>query len=274
MSYVLGLAQSGYPEGGNVLAQARAYAKRAADAGCQLIVFPENFMWPHKLSRAELIALAEPIDGPFVQSMATLMAECGLWAVFTMNERNPVGGLPFNTAVVVSPDGQVQASYRKCHLYDALGVRESDRMAAGDMLPKPVETPFCTIGLQICYDLRFPEAARAAAIAGCDLLVYPAAWHAGPCKPEQWETLLRARALENELFVAGAGRSGEGFVGRSLVADPMGRVLTCGADGTDLEGREALIVCEVNRARVAATRQNMPVLEHRRPELYAGLAAR
>ena len=273
MGYTIGLVQSGYPEDGDVLAQARGFAERAAQAGCQLVVFPENFMWPRKLSLDELIALAEPVDGPFVQNIAGIMAEYGLWAVFTMNETNPEGGLPFNTAVVAGADGRVHASYRKCHLYDALGIRESDRLTAGSQLPAPVVTPFCTIGLQICYDLRFPEPARALALSGCDLLVYPAAWHVGRCKPEQWETLLHARAIENEVFVAGACRSGKGFVGRSLVADPMGRMIVQGEGGTKPEGVDALVVCEVNSEVMETTRQNMPILEHRRPELYAPLAS-
>ena len=271
MGYTIGLAQSGYPADGDVLAQARSYADRAAAAGCQLAVFPENFMWPHKLKLDELVAMAEPVDGPFVQGVAEIMRAHGLWAVFTMNERNGEGGLPYNTAVVVNDAGQLVASYRKCHLYDALGVRESDRLTAGSQLPAPVVTPFCTIGLQICYDLRFPEPARSAALAGCDLLVYPAAWHVGRCKPEQWETLLCARAIENELFVAGAGRSGRGFVGRSLVADPMGRVLAKGAPGTEAEGRDSLVVCEIDRETMDETRKNMPILEHRLPELYSVL---
>lgn len=268
MAFTIGLAQSGYPEDGDVIAQARGYAARAAEAGCQLLVFPENFMWPRKLSAQELFELAEPVDGPFVQEVCQVMREFGLWAVFTMNEVNPAGGPPFNVAVVVDDAGQVRGSYRKCHLYDALGVRESDRLSAGDALFTPVETPFCTLGVAICYDLRFPELARAAALAGCELLVYPAAWHVGRSKPEQWETLLRARAIENEMFVAGAGRSGRGFVGCSLAADPMGRILGKGASGTHEDGIESLVTCEIDLERMATTRENMPILEHRRPELY------
>lgn len=271
MGYTIGLAQSAYPEDGNVLAQARKYAEWAVEAGCHLLVFPENFMWPHKLPLPELIELAQPVDGQFVQDVAGIMSEYGLWAVFTMNEQNPDGDLPFNTAVAVDDAGNVQGSYRKCHLYDAWGVRESDRLTAGSQLPAPVKTPFCTIGLQVCYDLRFPEPARAAALEGCDLLVYPAAWHVGRCKPEQWETLIRSRAIENELFVAGAGRSGKGFVGCSLVADPMGRVLAQGGSGTKPDGLETLVVCEVNPEVMATTRDNMPILGHRRPELYGSL---
>ena len=93
----------------------------------------------------------------------------------------------------------------------------------------------------------------------------------GRCKPEQWEALLRARAVENELFVAGVCRSGRGFVGRSLVADPMGRVLAQGAGGTSEDGLESLVVCEVNPEILVSTRENMPILEHRRPELYETL---
>lgn len=268
MRFTIGLAQSGYPEDGDVVAQARRFFERAQRAGCALIVFPENFMWPRKLSAQGLYELAEPIDGPFVQAIGRAAREYGLWAVFTMNERNPAGGLPFNTAVAVDDAGMARGSYRKCHLYDALGVRESDRLSPGDRLATPVKTPFCTIGLAVCYDLRFPEPARAAALGGCDVVAYPAAWHVGPCKVEQWRTLLRARAIENEMFVVGVCRSGRGFAGRSLVASPMGRVLCEGADGADENGADTLLTCEINPDAVADTRKNMPILEHRRPELY------
>ena len=268
MSFKIALAQSAYPASEDVVAQAEEFARRAAREECALIVFPENFMWPRKLSAEELRNLAEPVDGPFVQSIASAMARHGLWAVFTMNEVNPAGGPPFNTAVAVDDTGAVRGSYRKCHLYDALGVRESDRLSAGDALFEPIVTPFCTLGLAICYDLRFPELARAAARGGCELLVYPSAWHVGRCKPEQWESLLRARAIENEIFVAGACRSGRGFVGRSLVADPMGRLLCQGAGGTQEEGMDALVTCEIDLEVMRTTRDNMPILDHVRDDLY------
>lgn len=269
MGYTIGLAQSAYPQNDDVLAQARGFAMRAKEAGCDLVVFPENFMWPRKLVTEEVKRLAEPLDGPFVQGMASVMREAGMWAVFTINERREDGGLPYNTAVAMDGDGLVAGSYRKCHLYDALGVRESDRLSAGEQLPEPVHTPFCTIGLQVCYDLRFPEPARAAALDGCDLLVYPSAWHTGRCKADQWETLLRARAIENELFVAGVCRSGKGFVGRSLVADPMGRIVVQGGPANKPEGLDALVVCSINSDLVRSTRANMSILDHRRPQLYS-----
>lgn len=272
MEYTIGLAQSGYPENGDVVAQARRYASRAAEAGCQLILFPEDFMWPRGLSAKALHDMAEPVDGPFCQGVAEVMREHGLWAVFTMNESNPAGGAPFNTAVIVSDAGEIRGSYRKCHLYDALGERESDRLSPGTQLCEPVKTPFCTIGLQICYDLRFPEPARALALSGCDLLVYPAAWHAGSFKIQQWETLLCARAIENELFVAGICRAGRAFTGGSLIADPMGRVLARGTAADSGADMEDLVVCQIDSSIVQTTRRRMPLFEHRRPPLYSSLA--
>lgn len=267
MAYRIALAQSGYPQGGDAVAQARGYADRAAAAGCSLVVFPENFMCPRRLDAAGLQSIAEPVDGPFVRAMGDVARRSGLWAAFTFIERGPQGGRPFNTAVAVDSSGTVRGSYRKCHLYDALGERESDRLSSGGRAPSPVDAPFATLGLQVCYDLRFPEPARALAIAGCDLLLYPAAWHDGPCKAAQWETLLRARAVENELFVAGVCRAGEGFSGCSMVVDPMGRVVAR-AEGN----AEGLLVAEVDAGVVEGTRRNMPVFQHRRPELYGALS--
>lgn len=263
MGFRIGLAQSGYPADGDVLAQVRSFATSAAEQGVDLLVFPECLMSPRELSAGELRELAEPLDGPFVQGVATAARDHGLWVAFTMSEACPEGA-PYNAAVVVDDGGNLRGVYRKCHLYDAHGVRESDRMTAGAALAAPVKTPFCTLGLEICYDLRFPEGARAAALAGCDMLVYPSAWYDGPNKVSHWETLLRARAIENELFVAGVCHAGERYVGRSLVADPLGRVLAQGPDGSE----EALVVCDIDLSAVAAARDAMPVLDHRRPELY------
>ena len=263
MTFKLALAQCGRPTDDVVTAQVRAYAEQAAGVGAQLLVFPECLMCPSTQGPEGLRQVAEPLDGPFVGTVARIAAEHGLWIVFTMYEERP-SAQPYNTAVVVDDTGCVRASYRKCHLYDAHEVRESDRMSAGDALLEPVVTPFCTLGLGICYDLRFPEAARAAALAGCELLLFPAAWYDGPHKAAHWQTLLAARAIENECFVAGVCRAGEAYVGRSMVVGPLGEVLAQGPDGS----QEALVTAEVDLARMRAARDAMPVLGHRRPELY------
>ena len=271
MSYLFGMAQCAYPHDGNVLAQVRRCVIAAASAGVRLLAFPENLMCPHPLDPIELRDLAEPLDGPFATQMCDLARDNGLWLAFTMSEVNPSGGQPFNTAVVVGSHGDVQASYRKCHLYDAHGVHESDRMTAGDSLCPPIQTPFCTLGIGICYDLRFPEVARSLAVSGCNLVVFPAAWHDGPHKQDHWETLLKARAIENECFVAGVCHAGNGLVEDSMVVSPLGQPLpsttiAVGHDTTDL-----LLVTQIDMQQVEETRSAMPILEHRRPELYHSL---
>lgn len=261
MQVTIALAQSGYPTDGDVLAQVESCVAQAQTAGAALVAFPEDLMCPRHLRSAELRALAEPLDGPFAHGLCDIAARHGLWLVATMFERNPAGP-PFNTALVIDDTGSVRGSYRKCHLYDAHGVLESRRTTAGDALFQPLDAPFGRLGLGICYDLRFPELARAAALAGCDLLLYPACWHDGPHKREHWQTLLRARAIENELFVAGICHAGERFVENSLVADPLGRIVTPEAYG------ETLLFATIETQDAATAREAMPLLAHRRPELY------
>lgn len=260
MEFTLGITQTGYPSDGDVLYEVDAVARLAHQRGVTLLVWPENLMHPHELLAQQTAALAESLDGPFARGVCRVAREQGLWMVFSLCEHNPSGGHPFNTAVVTDDQGQVQGVYRKCHLYDAHSVRESDQLTAGSALCAPVRTPFCTLGVGICYDLRFPEVARQLALRGCDLIVYPAAWHDGPHKALHWQTLLRARAIENECFVAGACHGGPRYVGVSHAFDPLGHSL--------VQGSDPLLTCTIDPQAVAAARDAMPVLDHRRPELY------
>jgi predicted amidohydrolase len=261
MVFKLGLAQTGYPADGDVLAQIEAYAAKAASREVDLLAFPEALMCPRPLQAPELLELAEPLDGPFMQAVSNIATRHGIWIVGTMYETNP-NGAPYNTAFVVGSTGTICGTYRKCHLYDAHGVFESHRTSAGNALMKPIRTPFGNLALGICYDLRFPELARQAALDGANLLLLPACWYDGPQKPEHWETLLKARAIENEMFVAGICHAGSKFVEHSLVADPLGHVITPHAQG------ETLVLAQIDTASVQDARTNMPVFEHRRPELY------
>ena len=143
-------------------------------------------------------------------------------------------------------------------------------MAAGSEFMRPVETPFGRIGVAICYDLRFPEQARAAALAGADLLVYPSAWVDGPRKVDQWRTLLAARAIENELFVAGLSRCDRAFgdaerdyAGHSCIFGPLGDQIAA-ADHAE----EELLVADIDLSEIAHARAAMPVLDHRREDVY------
>lgn len=264
MRFTVSLAQCGFPSDGDVLAQVDACCENASACGADLVVFPEDLMSPRPLSAQEVQNIAEPLDGPYADAMSACADRHGVWIAYTMYEADPEGGRPFNTVVFVEDDGTVAGTYRKTHLYDAHGVLESERTGRGGALAAPLDTPFGKLGLAICYDLRFPEVARAAALGGADLLVLPAAWHDGPEKAMHWETLLRARAIENEVFVLATGKAGERYVGQSMVVDPLGRVIARAAGK-----EEELVTCTVDTAEIAAARDAMPLLAHRRPELYA-----
>ena len=269
MSFKLGLAQCCHPADGDVLGMVDAWSARAKAAGVDLLVFPESLMTPFDSSAEEFAQIAEAIEGPFCTSMDALAAEHGLWVVYTANEING-NGRPFNTAIVVDDTGKKRGVYRKVHLFDTDFVKESDKIAAGSEFMHPVETPFGTIGVGICYDLRFPEQARAAALADADLMVYPAAWVDGPRKVDQWRTLLAARAIENELFVAGLSRCDRAFgklpqrdyTGHSCVFGPLGEELA--SAGPD----EELLVADIDLARIEKARAAMPVLSHLRSDVY------
>ena len=308
--FKLALAQMAHPAKGDVINAARTWALKAANAGAQLLVFPECLMTPFEKTPEEFAASAQPINGAFVQTMGEIARETGLWLVFTVNEKNAAGEAlastanvtselpvntagkapasttcaltssntssaasssnnlpahPFNTAVVMDSDGHVRASYRKTHLYAAHGIDEHEKMSEGSTLFAPLKTPFCTLGLGICYDLRFPEIARAAALAGCNVLLFPAAWVAGPSKVHHWKTLLAARAVENELFVAGCCRPDRNCIGHSQVINPLGEVIAHAEEG------EQLLVAEIDLDQVKSARANMPCFEHRHPELYLPL---
>ena len=266
----LGLAQCCHPADGDVIGMADAWMRRAKEHGVDVLVFPESLMTPYELDARAFARAAEPLDGSFCAQMDALAASRGLWVSYTVNERGlEDGALPFNTVVVVDAEGKRRSAYRKVHLFDTDFTRESDKVCAGNALPEVLETPFGRICVAICYDLRFPELARAAAIDGCDVLVYSSAWVDGPRKVEQWRTLLRARAVENEVFVAGLSRCDREFgtakrdyAGHSCVFDPLGDEMA--AAGLE----EALVIADIDVSAIAQARAAMPVLDHRRSDLY------
>jgi predicted amidohydrolase len=232
-----------------------------------LVVLPEATQVDFG-SGDDLAERAEPLDGPFVAMIASLAAGAGVTVVAGMFERHPQGEPPSNTVVAVGPDGTLLAAYRKVHLYDAFGYRESDRVAAGPPQPVVLDVPAAgdalRVGLLTCYDLRFPEQARVLVDAGADLLVLPAAWLAGDQKVEHWRTLLRARAIENTVYVAAAGKAGTRYCGGSSLVDPMGVVLAeapLDADGW--------VAGEATPQRVAQVREVNPSLANRRWRVVA-----
>ena len=218
-----------------------------------LIVFPEYCMgFPQEgLSRKYLTDLAEPITGEFVNGVVEATKRTQVAVVIPIFESGD--GSVYNTAVVVDR-GRVLGGYRKIHLFDALGSRESDLFGAGSnpVLFKVKEMVF---GLVICYDIRFPELMRAEAMSGAQAVVAPSAWYAGPLKEEQWQSILMARAHENTIYVIGVGNANHAFVGRSLVADPLGvKVLDLGlGDGVGFY--------DLDERRISKAREMLPLLK-------------
>lgn len=262
MKFRIGLAQCSHPADGDVPALVDDWACRAVESGVDILVFPECLMTPFEKTPEDYMASAQSLDEEFSQAIRQIAKLHGIWIVYTANERHPDGEPPYNTAVIADNEGRMRGYYRKTHLYDAHNVRESERMSSGERFFEPIDTPFGRIGLGICYDLRFPEVARAAACAGCELFILPAAWVDGPNKELHWKTLASARAIENEMYVAALSRVDEGRIGASLVVDPLGNVV---AQAPAHE--ECLLVADVDRSEVASAREAMPVLDHRRADI-------
>jgi deaminated glutathione amidase len=235
-------------------------AERAAAAGAQLAVFPEAAMCDFGSSTDDLRSPAEALDGAFVGSLTRLAARLGLAVVVGMFEVIPGDHRVHNTAVLVDPARGLLAAYRKRHLFDAFGDSESERIRPGDEDPPLLDLHGFKVAVAVCYDLRFPSFIERIADRGAELLLVPSAWVAGPFKEEHWSVLLRARAIENTIYVAAAGQTGTSYCGRSSIVDPLGVVMAA------LDEAEGYVTAEVSDDRLREVRARLPVLAQRRSE--------
>src|SRR5215469_4517673 len=249
----------------------RAAAASAVAQGAQLIVFPEGTQARFSV---DLRAVGEPLDGEFSSGLAAAARSAGIAIVAGLFEPAPDGRV-FNTTVGYESDGSLAAVYRKIHLFDALGHRESDSVApGGDVVIATLAG--LAVGFMTCYDVRFPELARALAAGGAQLIVLPAAWAAGPAKEDHWVTLVRARAIENTIWLAAAGQVPDASepatkaptgVGRSMLVDPMGVVRI------DLGPAAGVGVGDVDVTYTEQVRAVLPSLAGRRADVISGKAA-
>jgi len=254
------------------LATCAELAAEAAQKGAKMLVLPECFAFLGR-READKFAVAEvvggPQPGPIVAALTELAKRHELFLVGGgMPERRPGDGQPakvFNTAVAISPAGELIATYRKIHLFDVdipggAVLRESDSTYGGEAA-EVIETPLGNIGLTICYDLRFPELYRKLVSVGAEIFAIPAAFtaHTGAA---HWHVLMRARAIENQCYVVAAAQVGhhndkrESY-GHSLIVDPWGEIVA------ELDAGTGLAIGEVDLDLVAKTRRQMPCLEHR-----------
>lgn len=226
-----------------------------AEGQPDLVVLPEAFARDFGPTDHSLGPYAEALTGPFGQTVEGLARRLGTTVVAGMFECSDDPERPFNTLVV---RGEVAATYRKIHLYDSFGYRESDRLTGGSLAPVIIEVAGFRVGLMTCYDLRFPELARLLVDGGAEVLVVPSAWVAGERKVDHWRTLVRARAIENTVFVVAVGQPGPRYCGHSMVIDPLGDVVV--EAGPD----EMVLDATLERAVLSAARRTNPSLDNRR----------
>jgi len=236
-------------------------AESAAADGARVVVFPEASMYQCMSSAAELQAASQPLDGPFVTGLSAVAAKADIVLVVGMYEESG-GERPYNTLVVVGPKG-LQGSHRKFLVYDAFGYQESDTVQVGTPRADIVDVDGFKLGLITCYEIRFPECARSLVDAGADVLVVSSAWPIGQGKEDHFMTMVRARALENTVYVAAAGDCSPTMVGRSHVVDPLGYQVA------GLANEQGHVCADIDAGRIARARETLPVLEQRRLQLMA-----
>ncbi len=267
--------------------------REAARRGAQVVCLPELFRTQYFCQREELALfdLAEPVPGPSTAKLAEVARDSGVVLVASLFERR-APGLYHNTAVTLDADGALAGLYRKMHIPDDPLYYEKYYFAPGDLGFQAVDTRAGRIGTLVCWDQWFPEGARLTALQGAEVLFYPTAigWHPaekaefGAAQYEAWQTIQRAHAIANGVYVAAVNRVGhehgdvlgnraEGlgveFWGGSFLADPFGRILAKASHDS-----EEILLGEIDRARIEETRRNWPFLRDRRIDAYAPIAER
>jgi predicted amidohydrolase len=250
------------------IATAVVLATEAAAGGARLVALPEylQFRGPDTGFRAS----ARPVPGPHTDAFADVARRHDAWIlVGSLAETSGDEARPHNTSVLIAPDGSIAATYRKIHLFDVAVEAgpvdtESARVSAGEEMVV-ADVDGVSVGLSICYDLRFPELYRGLALAGAEVLTVPANFTERTGR-DHWEVLLRARAIENGAWVLApsqiGGPPGQPAFGRSMVVDPWGTVVAQAPD------RVGIIRADVETDRVTAVRRQIPVLANRRPAAY------
>lgn len=268
-SFVVGVCQMSVgPSKEKNLARAAAMAGEAAANGASLVVLPEMFNCPYKESLFPVFAEAYP-EGQTFQMLARTAQKENIYLIGgSVPERD--GDAIYNTSFAFDPRGQLIARHRKVHLFDVditggVTFQESKTLGRGKQITV-AKTDLCTFGLAICYDIRFPELCRLMVLEGAEIIIIPGAFNM-KTGPAHWELLLRARAVDNQAYLVGAAPARDlqaSYVsyGHSAVVDPWGDIVA------RADEKEAIIYAEVNPGLLAKTRRELPLLLHRRNDLY------
>jgi predicted amidohydrolase len=251
----------------NNLKKILKYVSQAANKNSVLCAFPEFMMYytPSSQSPSDLANIAEKIDGEFVSSISEAAKQNSIQVIGTLYEKSPKPNRVYDTSFIINENGKTISTYRKIHLYDALGFKESVKLYPGSSITKPVKTSVGKMGMMICYDLRFPEMSRILASSGSEVLVVPSAWVKGKMKEEHWLNINKTRAIENGCYVISPDQVGHIYCGRSLVVDPYGKILL------DMKQREGIGTVDILLDEVKQVRQKLPLLRNRRIDIYKDL---
>jgi predicted amidohydrolase len=245
------------------------YISKAAQNKATLVAFPEFMMFYTNSSQTskQLANLAEKINGNFVNTIAKTAKQYRIQVIGSFYEKSNKKDRVYDTSFVIDKTGKVISTYRKIHLYDALGFRESDKMTSGSKITKPVKTSIGKVGMMICYDLRFPEMSRSLASSGSEVLVAPSAWVKGDMKEEHWITINKTRAIENGCYVIAPDQVGNIYCGRSVVVDPYGKILL------DMKKKQGIGYVNIELKKIKQIRKVLPLLKNRRTDVYTNLKA-
>ncbi|MGE0826361.1 MAG: carbon-nitrogen hydrolase family protein [Candidatus Binatia bacterium] len=246
------------------LTKAETFIRLAADRGASLVVLPEVFAW--RGSRTEECAQVEAIPGPTSDQLCEVAQRHHLYILGGSFLAKSDEVRSYNTSLLINPDGEILAHYRKIHLFDIdipgqVRVKESDTKKPGQEVVT-CQTPLGMFGLSVCYDLRFPELYRELANRGAEVIFVPSAF-TFPTGAAHWEPLLRARAIENQAYIIAPnqiGKNPHGYAdyGNSMIIDPWGKVITRAPD------KECIITAEIDRDYLEKVRRELPSLSHRR----------
>lgn len=237
----------------------RSLALRAVQQHAGLVVFPEYSSYFSPAMGPDWLEAAEALDGAFVDGLSALASETGAVIVAGLIELGTRADRFRNTIVAVAPNGALLSVSRKLHLYDAFGATESAWAEPGALEPPQLfDAVGLRVGIQTCYDLRFPEVTRRLVDAGAELVLVPSEWVAGPGKVHAWQTLVTARAIENTVYVAAADHIPPIGVGHSMIVDARGEQLASIESATDV------VVAPVSRAHLDEVRRINPALTLRR----------
>jgi N-carbamoylputrescine amidase len=271
---------------GDNLRRGCAMLRQAGAKGAQVACLPELFRTEYfcQVEEAARFDLAEPIPGPTTEALARVAREAGMVVVGSIFEKRAVG-VYHNTAVVLDADGTLRGRYRKMHIPDDPLYYEKYYFTPGDLGFLTFSTAFARVGTLVCWDQWYPEAARLTALKGAEILFYPTAigWHPsekaefGAAQASAWETIQRAHAIANGVYVAAVNRIGhegptEGgieFWGSSFLADPFGRIIAKAGPDT-----EAIVIADCDPKLQEETRRNWPFLRDRRIDAYAPITQR